>query len=591
MTIRYSVRRADAQHFDLAVRIDVEHAGPGPLEIVLPSWVPGSYKIQDSASGVGDLVASAGSPAAPAPTERLTKDRWRIDAPPGPVEVRYRFYAHEMVTEAADVSDAHLFLNPIRCLPYVEGRRAEPHELALEVPGDWSIVTELPEAGGATRFRATDYDELVDSPLDAGTPRIFTFSPQGIRHRLSVCGSVGNLEPHRFVPDLERAVAGTIRYFGDSPLTSYTFFVHLHEVSDGGLEHATSNSCVVPRFAFRPNSTYRRWLYVAAHEYFHLYMVKRIRPAAFLPFDYTREVYTRLLWLMEGTTDYVSNLILRRSGLLTPTQYFENVAKAAGLVVTRPGRHHQSLEEASLLAWIDLYKPQENSWNRSITYYHQGHLASLMLDLELLDRSERRASLQDVLRHLWREYGRVGRGIPEGEFPAIVERATGIDVREFHRKYLAGTAEIDLDRYARLAGLSFGPVPKRSEPDDDGDPGYLGIDTRVVEGTLRIVTVRDGGAGQHAGLAPGDELVAIDGARIPAREFDEVRKSFPPGTAARLTVARRGVLTEVPVTFGSPPPEKYRFAPLPEATATQRAVYEAWLETPWAPPKPDAPAP
>lgn len=587
MTIRYALRREEPNRHYVAVRMEFDHASEAPVDLFLPIWTPGAYHIQDTAQWLVDLSAQGGTPPRPVPVERLEKARWRLHPPRGPVEVRFRAYGHAMLTEALDVSDEHLFVNAIRFLPFVDGRRTEPHEIALDVPAGWSVVTELSEIGpGAHRYRAADYDELVDSPIDVGTPKVYSFAPLGIPHRLAVCGPGGNLEPHRFLPDVERVVTETIRYVGESPLTSYTFFLHLHEASDGALEHGSSNSCVAPRFAYRPKSSYDRWLWIAAHEYFHLYLVKRIKPKAFLPYDYTREVYTRLLWLMEGSTDFASLLILRRAALLSPTKYLERLSEVAGNVLTLPGRHHQSLEEASLLAWIGtVYRPQEEAANRQVHYYFKGHLVTWMLDLELRERSENRLSFQDVLRTLWTEYGRPGRGIEEAEFPAIVERATGLNVEEFCRRFIAGTEELDLDRYARLAGLSFGPIPPKREPEDDDEPGDLGAETRVTEGSLRVVSVRDGGPAQHAGLDPGDELVAIDGARIQPREFDELRRRFPSGTGATLTFFRRGYLASRTVTFGTAPPKKFRFSALPEATEKQRALYEGWIGEPWAPPK------
>jgi len=238
-----------------------------------------------------------------------------------------------------------------------------------------------------------------------------------------------------------------------------------------------------------------------------------------------------------------------------------------------------------MLAWIDYYKAREETANRSISYYTKGHLASFCLDLELRERSDQKASMQDVMRALWSEYGRVGRGIPEGAFPGIVARVTGVDIADFARRYLSGTEELDFDRFGRLAGLTFGPIPEKPETLEAGLPGDLGVDYRIQDNVVRLTTVRDGGPGRRAGLSPGDELIAVDGVKIVAKEFDDLLKRFPPGTAADLTLFRRGWLTRVPVTFGRAPPEKYQFLPLPEATARQKAIYEAWIGAPWEAPK------
>ena len=587
MTLRYSVRIEDPLQHYAAFRLRFEATPGRPVDLVLPAWVPGSYHIQDLARNVVDLSAADAEQGAPIPVRRVEKARWRLEpVPAAPIEVRYRVYGHQAITEALDVTAEHLFLNGTVCLPYVDGRKEEVHEIALDLPPGWRAVTELEEVSThPPTYRAPTYDELVDAPIDCGTARVLTLSPGGIRHRISLCGDGGNFEVHRLEEDVGKIVAATIRYFGDSPLHGYTFFYHLSERSDGGLEHLTSNSCVVPRQTFRPETAYQWWLWLTAHEYFHLYEVKRIRPKVLGPFDYTREVYTRLLWLMEGTTDYVSLLLLRRAGLHSPAKYLERLAGEAKKLLTTPGRHHQSLEEASLLAWIDYYRPDEESRNRSVSYYIKGHLVSLALDLELRERTENRASMQDVLRHLWTEYGRSGRGLDEDEFPSIVARSTGVEIADFHRRYIAGTDELDLDAFARFAGLHFAPVPRKVEPEEDGEPGYLGVEYRVQDGTIRVSSVVEGGPARRAGISPGDEIVAVDGVRVAATEMESLLKRFPPGTDAEIDLFRRGYLTHVPLTFGRPPPEKYAFTPLDEATSRQKAIYEGWLEAKWEPPK------
>ncbi len=583
--ISYHARRDDPTRHYLAVRLAFDRPTTAPVDLVLPSWVPGSYEIQDPARWLVDLTATAGPGGPPIAVTRPEKARWRLSEGSGPAEVRYRVYGHQIKNDTLDVADDHLFLNGPFSLVYLDGRRDEPCEISLDLPPGWEAVTELEElAGGGHRFRAAGYDELADSPIDCGHPRLFTVMPGGIRHRVSVCGSGGNFEPHRALPDLERIAAETMRCFGGPAVRSYTLFYHLSELDDGALEHANSFSYVCPRLLFRPASGYYRFVRVSAHEYVHAYLVKRIRPKAFVPIDYSREVYTNLLWLMEGTTDYVALLVLRRSGIDRPSKFLDTVAKDATLLLQQSGRHHQSLEEASRLAWIGYYRLQEENPNRSISYYQKGLLVSMLLDLDLRERSEGRRSLDDVLKLLWKEYGAVGRPIEEEEVPAIVERATGLSIDDFHRRYIAGTEELDLDRYARLAGLTFGPAPKKREPEDDEEPGDLGADWQILEGRVRLRYVRDGGPAQLAGLAPGDELVAYDGVRVAAADFDKLRSRFPAGTEATISFFRRGYLTTRTLTFGAPPPEKYRFEPLAEATAPQKAFYESWLGAPWTPP-------
>ncbi|MGI0131804.1 MAG: M61 family metallopeptidase [Thermoplasmata archaeon] len=558
------------------------------IEIVLPSWVPGSYHIVDyvrKLRGVEAVIAGGGGTLR---VRRVDKSRWRIETNgAAAIEVRYRVYGHELITEALDVTPEHLFLNAALCLPYVEGAKESPYDVVLHVPPGWRVVTELAEVGQhPPHLRASTYDELVDSPIDCGTPELLTVHPAGIPHRIVLCGPGGNHEAHRLEADLPRIVEATVRLFGDSPLRRYTFFLHLSDVSDGALEHATSNSYVLPRDQFRPRAAYEKFLQIVAHEYFHLYNVKRIRPKVLGPFDYTKENYTKLLWAMEGTTDYYGLLLLRRAGLLAPPKYLDKVAGDIQRYLKVPGRTRMSLEEASYTAWTDLYQPFEETINQSVSYYLKGELVSLCLDLEVRHRTENRSSLDEVLRHLWSHYGKTGRGLEEDEMQGVAEKVTGLDLSDFFRRYIAGTDEVDFSRFSRYAGLAFGPKEKGPDAADDPVPGHFGFEYRSQDGNVRLKSVLDGSPARRAGLTAGDEIVALNGAKVTHDAFAKALEANPPGTEVAVTYFRRGWLREATVTMGEPPPEKFAFTALAEPTPLATKVYESWLEAPWTPAKP-----
>jgi predicted metalloprotease with PDZ domain len=534
--------------------------------------------------GFRDMSACATPDGRPLSVERVDKSRWRIRTA-GVTELRvdYTVYGHEMVTEAFDLTPEHLFVNAALCLPYVDDHLADPVEVALELPADWRVVTELEEV---TRdppcYRAPDYDTLVDSPIDAGHPLVLTIRPAGIPHRISLCGEGGNYDARRLEEDLGKIVEAAVRMVGDSPLRSYTFFYHLTDVPDGGLEHANSNSCVVPRTTFAIPEDYLHFLSLTSHEYFHLYNVKRIRPKVLGPFDYTREVYTRLLWWMEGTTDYFAELVLRRAGLRSPSQALTEFAKMARTYADTPGRRRLGLEEASLIAWVDYYQPFEETPNQSVSYYLKGTLVSLCLDLEIRHRTEARASLETVLRSLWTDYGRPGRGLAEDELLSVANRATGLDLAPFFARYVQGTDDLDLNAFAQLAGLSLAAKPKPTD-DETPDPGYLGVRVENSGGLPRIRHVLLDTPGRRAGLTPGDEIVAINGVRVTFESFDRSMALYPPGTPVDLAIFRRGYLRHVALTTGTPPPEKYAFTPVEAPSDLARRVYESWLGAAWEP--------
>jgi predicted metalloprotease with PDZ domain len=584
MRIRYTVRAAEPAEHRGRFAIDLEGVDQPSVDLVLPSWVPGSYHIVNYVRGFRGLTARRADDASALPVERVDKARWRVRTSGVPaLHVEYTVYGHEMIDEAFDLTPEHLFVNAALCLPYVDGHLGVPVEVSVEAPADWRVVTELEEVGAhPPRFRAPNYDVLVDNPIDVGRPLVLTIRPGGIPHRISLCGEGGNYEVHRLEEDLAKLVEASIRLVGESPLKSYTFFYHLTDVPDGGLEHATSTSCVVSRTTFQPAEDYLRFLGLTSHEYFHLYNVKRIRPKVLGPFDYTGENYTRLLWWMEGTTEYFSGLVLRRAGLVSAGRFLEEVAKAAKGYLETPGRRQLSLEEASMITWVDYYQPFEETPNQSVSYYVKGGLVSMCLDLEIRHRSETRASLETVLQTLWKEYGRVDRGLEEDELLPVANRATGLDLAPFFDRYVRGTDELDFDAFARYAGLEFGPKPKA--PDDDSpEPGYLGIRYENLGGHVRVRHVLTDTPGRRAGLSPGDEIVAVNGAKVTHEGFEKALKRYPPGTPLDLAIFRRGYLRHVSLTTGKAPPEKYAFTPIDQPTDLARKVYESWLGAKWEP--------
>jgi predicted metalloprotease with PDZ domain len=590
MPVRYDVSAEDPKNHLIQVLIDIPDVTGSALDLVLPSWIPGSYHILDQARNLRGMRATQAGTGAALPVSKQDKARWRVTTEGSSrVEVRYEAYAHSLEVHSIDSTQEHLFLNAGAFLPYVDGRDREPIEVAVHVAAPWRVYTELPEIGKSpARFRARDYDELVDEPIDCGTPVELTVRPAGIPHRILICGRGGNFEAHRVETDVAKISEAAMRLMGGSPLQHYTFFYHLADASAtswGGLEHKNSTAIVVPRSSFRPEEAYRDVLYTTAHEYFHLYNVKRIRPRVLGPFDYTKEVYTHLLWAMEGSTEYFGWLLLLRAGLLPPPKFLEQVAKSVQRYVNTPGRKVASLEELSFDAWIDLYKPYEETPNQSVSYYLKGGLVTLCLDLEIRHQSEGKSSIEAVFRSLWEEYGAKDRGLEEQEILPVANRVTGLDLTDFFQRYISGVAEIDFAQFLGYAGLKLNPLETPPGKEDEPPAGWLGVLLKEQDGRARIATVLEDGPARRAGLSPGDEIIALDGQQVGHTELPKALQRFPPGTSVEVTVFRRGFLTSVPVETGKAPPEKLLIVPVDDATPIARRVHEGWLGVPWEPPK------
>jgi predicted metalloprotease with PDZ domain len=589
MRYRLSLPEPHSHLFHVEMRVD----RPGhATELVLPVWTPGSYLVREFSRHLEGLAAEDGQ-GRPLRVERLDKHRFRVEAgDAAELVVRYRVYANDLTVRTCHLDGTHGFLNGAAVFPFVPGRERERHAVEVAAPAGWSVATAL--AGGPSEFTALDYDELADSPIEIGTHHLVRFTALGKPHEIAIWGR-GNLDEARLAGDARRIVETFGRLLGGLPYERYLFLLHLSDKRRGGLEHASSTTLHVQRTGFHPPETYEETLGLFAHEFFHAWNVKRMRPAALVPFDYGREQYTRLLWWFEGATSYYEQLGLSRAGLLPPKRWLRNLGRALTTLERTPGARKMSLEEASILAWVKHYRPDENSVNSAISYYLKGELVALALDLAL-----RRAgrSLDELLRALWARYGAgpgAGTGIPEDGIESATAEMLGADAaRAFFDRHVRGTGGLDLD--LDLVGLrlrrriSSGLDDKGGTPpapdDGNGRPGFLGAE--IPAGPKLVVKeVREGSPAHRAGLYAEDEIVAESGFRLDrAALWDRLRERGPGGTL-RLTVFRRDELVGVLVPLGEPPEDAVWLEPVQGATAAQQAAFEAWsgakLPLPWTP--------
>jgi predicted metalloprotease with PDZ domain len=574
MRYRLSMPEPHSHLFHVELAID----RPGTAaEVVFPVWTPGSYLVREFARHVEAFAATAGASGPPLRVERLDKHRLRVDAQ-GAEEVvlRWRVYANELTVRTAHLDGTHGYLNGAAVFPFVRGRERERVSLEIAPPPGWAVATAL--AGGPTTFTADGYDALADAPVEIGTHRVVSFTALGKRHDLALWGR-GNVDAARLADDARRIVEASGAIFGGLPYDRYLFIVHLADRRRGGLEHADSTTLHVHRMGFFPPDTYEETLGLLAHEHFHVWNVKRLRPAAFVPFDYEREQYTRLLWWFEGATSYFERLALARAGLADARRLLAGLGEALTALERTPGARKTSVEEASLLAWVKHYRPDENSSNSTVSYYLKGELVALALDLAL-----RRAgsSLDALLRALWARYSE--RGVPEdGVERAAAELLGDGPARAFFDRHVRGTAELALDldvvglraRRRAAAGLDDkGGTPPKPE-DRAGTPGWLGA--LVPAGPkLLVKEVREGSPAHRAGLYAEDEIVAEGGFRVDRGALWDRLRERGPGGAVRLTVFRRDELVEVEVPLAAPPEDTVWLEPVPSPTAAQRAAFEAW---------------
>jgi predicted metalloprotease with PDZ domain len=577
--MRYRISVPDPHSHLVHVAATLERPGPAP-ELAFAVWTPGSYLVREFARHVEGL--SAGDEAGrPLPLERLDKRRVRIRAGEArEVTLSFRVYANDLTVRTSHVDGTHAYLNGANVFPYAPGREGEPCRLEVAPPPGWRVSTAL--EGGPTAFTARDYDELVDSPLEIGTHRSVPFTAGGKAHELAIWGS-GRLDEARLADDVRRIVEAHAALMGGLPYERYLFILHLSDRRRGGLEHMASTTVSVARNGFFPRERYEETLGLLSHEFFHLWNVKRLRPAALVPFDYGREQHTRLLWWFEGATSYYEGLALARAGLVAPVRHLEALGKAFTELERTPGARKASAEEASFLAWVKHYRPDENSVNSTVSYYLKGELVALSLDL-LLRRHGR--SLDELLRALYGRYAEGKGGVPEGAVEALAaELAPPAEVRRFFDAYVRGTEPlapaleaVGLRLRRRPAqGLDDkGGKPGKAEPNGDAAPGWLGVE--LAPGARLVVKeVREGSPAARAGLYAEDELVAEGGFRLGDRGalWDVLRERGPAG-ALELIVFRRDELVPVRVPLAPWPDDTVWLEPVPAPTDAQRAAFRAW---------------
>ena len=571
--------------FDITIAIKRTTNGPQEERLVMPVWTPGSYMVREFARHVQDFAAvdAAGQPLK---WEKTNKDTWRV-VTNGAREwqATYRVYANELSVRTSELNSSHAFWNNATLLMYLDGFLKSPSTVRVLAPDVWKVATGLPAVPGLRNtFRAENFDVLYDSPFEAGSFKTLVFNVKGIPHRIVIDGE-GNYDPERMRVDVQKIVETQAGLMGEIPYRDYTFILHLRSNAGGGLEHANSTALGYPRFGFRiragdratsaaPNAEtserdYVGFLGLASHEFFHLWNVKRIRPDALGPFDYTQENYTKVLWVAEGITDYYADLTLRRAGLISESDFLNATARSMQSLQNTPGRLEQSVEESSFDSWIKYYRQDENSINSQVSYYDKGALLGLLLDLEIRKRSNGAKSLDDVMRYLYAEFFKKDRNYGPADFQKACELMAGASLEEFFNKYVRGKEELDYNAALQAAGLRL----------DTGSGGgvYFGADITQDDDRLLVKRVYAGSPAYDQGLNAGDQIVAMDNVRVTRDSFNARMAEKKPNDIVNLTIFRFDDLSTLLIKLGERREGSYRIIPLPGATEAQRRIFRTWL--------------
>jgi predicted metalloprotease with PDZ domain len=570
ITYRLSMPEPHTHYFEVEMRL-AGFKGKN-LDLTMPVWAPGSYLIREFPKNVEAFEAVVGGKKVSSP--KIDKNTWRVASGGKDVTVTYKVYAYELSVRTSFIDASHGYLNGTSVFMYPEGHKDLPSTLTVVPFKGWSKVsTGLPVvAGQPFTYRAENYDVLADSPIEIGNHEILTFEGNGVRHDVAMYGDA-NYEPKRLTADMKRVTEEAAKVFGELPVKYYLFIVHNLAAGGGGLEHLNSTTLGATRTAYGTERGYKGFLNLVAHEYFHLWNVKRLRPKNLGPFDYNQENYSNLLWVSEGFTSYYADLITRRAGVTTEREFLDNIAGDITSVENTPGNKVVSAAESSFNTWIKQYRPDENSYNTHLSYYSKGAILGMLLDLEILKATNGTKTLDDAMKGLYDQYyKKLDRGYTDQEFQKGIEKFTGRSMDDFFAKYVYGYETPDYNAYLATVGAALTDINKNQ------NVPLLGAAISTTTGKPVVTIVTRNGSAWQAGLNVNDEIIAMNGYRV----TDDINKSIPAyevGDVLELVISRGGQVMIIPVKLLKDQTVKYRADKVATPTEAQKKAYEKWTSS------------
>ncbi len=566
--VAYTVSLAGAAQHLVHVRMELP-GGADERQIQLPVW-NALYQVRDFAQYVRAVTAK--DPAGKLlPVRLLDKTTWQFSGAARGAIVEYDTFADQHGPFGAQLNTEHAFFNLAEILMYpVGGKNALMTVSFSDIPAGWKIATPLPAAESRpATFLARNYDHLVDSPVEIGTFQETTLQESGATYRIVVDGNPADYDLDPITRSLRKIVVAAVAWMKDRPFEQYTFIYHISPGPvGGGMEHAYATAIDISTNSLR--NGLRPLESVTAHEFFHLWNVKRIRPASLEPVDFTKENYTRALWFSEGVDSAVTEYILLNAGLIDENAFLQHFARQILQLQSRPAHRLQSVEESSLDAWLEKYASY-NQPDRSVNYYNKGEVLGFLLDLAIRQASNDRASLRDVFQWMNQHYAKQGRFFPDSAgVQEAAEAVTGANFGSFFQKYVAGVEELPYDDLLKTVGLR---LDRRKVP----APAWGFTINFGSEGPV-VSAVEPGSEAQKAGLAEGDMLLTINDKPIPRGRLANM-PDLKPGDTVNLRVRGRAGERDLTFVLGSREEDDFALVSLENVTAEQRARRTRWLNS------------
>jgi predicted metalloprotease with PDZ domain len=572
-SINYRLKMEKPQNHYFQVEMELTDFKENDVTVKMPVWAPGSYLVREFSKNV-DLLKAKDEKGQALAVNKKTKNAWVISKGAAKkVIVSYEVYAFELSVRTSFLDLTHGFVSGSGVFMYVDGHQELAGQLTVVPFKDFAKVsTALPKsaesvaADGVQSFVFKNYDQLLDCPIEIGNQEVFTFKAAGVLHTVAIYGA-GNYNVDRLKTDMAKIVETATGVVGENPNKEYTFIIHNVVDGQGGLEHCNSCTLSVNRWTYS-DAEYLGFLSLVAHEYFHLWNVKRIRPIELGPFNYDEENYTSLLWVMEGFTTYYDELLLVRAGYTDDTDYLQKLQGTVNYVEGSVGARVQPVAHASFDAWIKAYRPNENSSNTTMTYYSRGQMLAALIDVMIISKYDGKKCLDHFLQQLYNKYyKKLNRGFSEQEFKTELEELLGENLDGFFAKYVNGTDIAPLSETFAKVGVQVTEIglPRAS----------FGAGLRQDGGKTIVRSIRAGSAAELAGLSVNDELIGCNGYRVDQTDFEQFINGVENGAQFKILVSRDDILYELSVKMTMYDRPQYQFKVVEDDAKAKLRKY--WL--------------
>jgi predicted metalloprotease with PDZ domain len=565
--IKHQIQMSNPQshYFEVTTTLDVSKEKSQFIDLKMAAWTPGSYLIREFAKNVEQISAQTGS--ANLPITKVSKNTWRVSFQPGTksFQVNYRVYAFELSVRTSFLDDVHGYINPASVLLYVDKFAKQPQELTIVPHQDFKKVSTALKNVGGFNYIAKDLDELIDSPIEIGNQQVWNFKVNNIPHQIAFFGQA-KVDSLKFIADVTKMAQTAQNIVGQHPCDHYVFIIHNIQRGTGGLEHLYSTTCSVSRTSYETPSGYQGVLNLLAHEYFHLWNVKRIRPMALGPFNYEEENYTHNLWFSEGVTSYYADVINLRTKMVAPEAYLVELAKDISSVENTPGAHIESAAESSWDAWIKYYRPNENSRNSSVSYYDKGALLGGILNMWIIQKTNGEKCLDDVFQLLYKNYYlKQGRGFTDAELENAFTTVAGTSASTFFKDYIYGIKTPDYAGTFAKFGYNW----------TDANQGKSIPFAGLTVSNNRVTSIYKAGPAFLAGLNVGDEIVQVN--QIDFAGLDKLMADKKVGDVLTFKVKRDGLERTFEMNVLQTPLKAFEVQSVANPSEAQLILRKKWL--------------